>query len=305
MSRFIRVVILSAFLLSSVSARPAAAQDVVGALTARINELRASKGLNTLNYNGALAAAAQAHSQYLASTPYTHPHRQNNGSLPQDRAAAAGYGGRVGENVVGGNTATLDWAYNWWLNSPTHYNNMLGNWTDIGVGFSAGTYGRWYVVVFGDNGSAPPRPQSAAAVNPAGGRAAAQPTAAPPRPTRLPTATPTPTITLTPSHTFTPRPTFTPTDTPTFLPATETPILIAISTAAPADPTPTPLDPSATPLIVAAADTVPSPEPMPPMTSTADSLSTSPLRAIIPLIIALNVLIIGGLLLGDRLRRRA
>jgi hypothetical protein len=289
-----RPIILSALILSAIFARPAAAQDAASVLTARINALRTSQGLNALNYNAALAAAAQAHSQYLASTPYAHPHRQNNGSLPQDRAAAAGYSGRVGENVVGGGTATLDWAYTWWLNSPTHYNNMLGSWTDIGVGFSSGTYGKWYVVVFGDNGSAPAPVQRA---NPADGRAAAPPTAAPPRPTRPPTATPTPTITLTPSHTFTPRATFTPTDTPTFLPATATPILIAISTAAPDSPALTPSEPSATPQAVAALATAAPPE----LTSSAPS---NPLRLIIPLIIALNALIIGGIALSGRFRRR-
>ncbi len=292
---------LGALILSGVSVRPVKAQDVAGFLTERINALRASQGLNTLNYNGALAAAAQAHSQYLASTPYAHPHRQNNGSLPQDRAAAAGYSGRVGENVVGGGTATLEWAYNWWLNSPTHYNNMLGSWTDIGVGFSAGTYGKWYVVVFGDSGSAPARRQGISASNPGGERAGAQSTALPPRPTRPPTATSTPTITLTPSHTFTPRPTFTPTDTPTLLPATATPILIAISTAAPDDPAPTPLKPTAAPPTAAVIAAVP-PEAI--TAPVSNNTPTNPLRAIIPLIIVLNALIIGALALGSRLKRR-
>lgn len=294
MSRFVHWIILSALSMSVIFVRPAAAQDVAGVLTARINALRTSQGLNALNYNAALAAAAQAHSQYLASTPYTHPHRQANGSLPQDRAAAAGYSGRVGENVVGGGTATLDWAYTWWLNSPVHYSNMLGNWTDIGVGFSAGAYGRWYVVVFGNNGSAPAPAQRA---NPAERRAAAQPTAAPPRPTRPPTATPTPTITLTPSHTFTPRATFTPTDTPTFLPATATPIVIAIATAAPDSPSQTPFEPSATPQAIALLDaTAPSDPP--------SNAPSNPLRLIIPLIIVLNALIIGSIALSNRFRRR-
>ncbi len=285
-----RRIVLSALVLSVAFARPAAAQDVADVLTARINALRTSRGLNALNYNAALAAAAQAHSQYLASTPYAHPHRQRNGSLPQDRAAAAGYSGRVSENVVGSSTATLDWAYTWWLNSPTHYNNMLGSWTDIGVGFSSGAYGRWYVVVFGDNGSAPAPAQR---VTPADRRAAAPSNAALRRPTRPPTATPTPTITPTPSHTFTPRATFTPTDTPTLLPSTATPILIAISTAAPDSPP----RPSATPQAIAAL----SPAAPPKLASSAPS---NPLRLVIPLIIALNILLIGGIALSGRFRRR-
>ncbi|RMF51399.1 MAG: CAP domain-containing protein [Chloroflexota bacterium] len=298
MSRVICRLILSALLLSGASAHPAQAQDAASVLMERINALRASQGLNTLNYNGALAAAAQAHSQYLASTPYTHPHRQSNGSLPQDRAAAAGYSGRVGENVVGGGMATLDWAYNWWLNSPVHYSNMLGNWTDIGVGFSSGTYGKWYVVVFGDNGSAPAPARSAA--NPASGRAVAPPTAAPPRPTRPPTATPTPTVTLTPSLTFTPRATFTPTETPTFLPATETPILIAISTAAPDAPTATPAMLTSTPLSVAVRATAAPTELTP---RALEHTPSNPLRLIVPIILILNVLIIGSAVLSSRLRR--
>jgi hypothetical protein len=316
MNRLIRLLILcllsAPLSLSSLAPRTAAAQDVAGVLVARINELRASQGLNTLSYNNALAAAAQSHSRYLATTPYSHPHRQSNGSLPQDRAAAAGYSGRVGENVVGGRSASLDWAFNWWMNSSVHYSNMLGNWTEIGVGFSdGGEYGRWYVVVFGNGGRAPVQAEGVTGANPAAGRNAAQPTAAPPRPTRPPTQTPTPTITLTPSMTYTPRPTFTPTDTPTGIPPTATAILIAISTAAPNAPTPTPLSvatlgetatPAAVAIAVANTDTPPS---LPPALAQPESAPPpNPLRLIIPLIIALNVLIIGGVVLGNLLRRR-
>lgn len=294
MSRLVYRAVLCALILSSLIGQLAAAQDVASILTARINELRVSKGLNALSYNSALAAAAQAHSEYLASTPYVHPHRQSNGSLPQDRAAAAGYSGRVSENVVGGGTATLEWAFNWWLNSPVHYSNMLGAWTEIGVGFSSGTYGKWYVVVFGVSSGVPVRPQRAATASPASGRAV------PPRPTRPPTATPTPTVTLTPSHTFTPRPTFTPTFTPTFLPATETPILIDVSTAVPDTPTPSKL--TVTPLSVAALVTDAPPESVQSLSS--NSAPLNPLRVIIPLFIALNVLIISAMLLSSRLKKR-
>ncbi len=307
MNRLIRLLIFSLLILGSFAPRTAAAQDVAGVLVARINELRASQGLNTLSYNSALAAAAQSHSRYLATTPYTHPHRQSNGSLPQDRAAAAGYSGRVGENVVGGRNASLDWAFNWWMNSSVHYSNMLGNWTEIGVGFSdGGEYGRWYVVVFGNGGRAPVQSEGVTGANPAAGRNAAQPTAAPPRPTRPPTQTPTPTITLTPSLTYTPRPTFTPTDTPTGIPPTATPILIAISTAAPNAPTPTPVGTVATPAAVAVAVVATAPPPnVPPALAEAESAPPpNPLRLIIPLIIALNVLIISSVVLGNILRRR-
>jgi uncharacterized protein YkwD len=53
-----RQIVLSALILSAIFARPAAAQDAASVLTARINALRTSQGLNALNYNAALSSGS-------------------------------------------------------------------------------------------------------------------------------------------------------------------------------------------------------------------------------------------------------
>jgi hypothetical protein len=296
---------------------PARAQDPISYVLSRINELRASQGLNTLSINGQLAAAAQGHANYLASTDYIHPHRERDGSLPQDRAARAGYGGRVGENVVGGRSASPEWAFNWWMQSPSHYNNMLADWTEVGIGFTdGGEYGRWYVTVFGNVGRAQ-RPIEGFTGGPGtvipGGApvaAAARP-AGPPRPTVPPTPTYTPSMTLTPSLTYTPRPTSTASPTWTAQPPTETPIVLEISPQAVTD-TPTAAGEAALPALTATPVEVamvvtapPALETPPPAAGGADPVQAGfNVRDLIPWALGLQVVVIGGLVLGGILRRR-
>lgn len=305
MRRFIVMLVILGIAFAALPSVPARAQDVTSYLLNRINELRASRGLNTLTINAQLTAAAQAHSQYLASTAYIHPHRERDGSLPQDRAARAGYAGRVGENVVGGTSASVEWAFNWWMQSGIHLNNMLGNWTEIGIGFAdGGQYGRWYTTVFGHSGREPRQDEGFAIVPgmPAQAVAAAAP-AGPPRPTQPPPPTFTPSPTLTPSQTYTPRPTMTPTFTGTPLPPTETPIVLEISpqpgftlTAAPDQlPTVLPTE-TAAPLAVALAASAPPEEP--PDTTVAPPPSPPSARDFIPWAIALQAVVVGGLVAG-------
>ncbi|GAB4554809.1 MAG: hypothetical protein OHK0023_25380 [Anaerolineae bacterium] len=305
-----------------VPANRAVAQDPVGYVYSKINELRGSQGLNQLSVNAALTAAAQSHANYLGSTVYVHPHVQRNGSTPQDRANAAGYSGRVGENVVGGTSATMEWAFNWWMNSPVHYRNMLGNWTEVGVAYAdGGAYGKWFVVVFGNPGREAPASECCSGQASSGGGtgsgsagSAANPPA--PRPTQRPRPTSTPTITYTPSITYTPRATFTPTDTPTLLPASPTALVIDItpqadfltpsvtsdSAIAPTLPPTAAQTLTATPAAIALVATAP---PNPPTQAiTAESAPSNPLRTLIPVILAANVVIIGSLVLSGAIRRR-
>lgn len=284
---------------------PVAAQDPVSYFLTRINNLRASKGLGPLQLNAQLAASAQGHSVYLANHAYNDPHIEADGSSPQSRASAQGYRGRVGENVVGGGMATLDWGFNWWVNSPIHLANMLSQyWTEIGIGAATGTFGTWYTLDFGDSAAAAP---AVAQPQPTTGGSqpvkAANSTAAPlptrPRPTRTPTLTFTPSLTPTLTVSYTPRFTFTPTYTLTPLPPTPTAIYLQVSPQAPA------ADPSPSAVAVAAVPTdPPGPTAVPPA---ADSPSASPnaFHTLIPLLLGLQVVIIGGLILGAVLRRRA
>lgn len=302
-------------------AAPARAQDPIGYIYGQINALRTGRGYGALAVNSQLTAAAQGHANYLATTIYIHPHRQRNGSLPQDRAEAAGYVGRVSENVVGGTNASMEWAFNWWTNSPVHYANMLGNWTEVGIAMAnGGEYGRWYVVVFGNPGRAAPPAEGVTGVNP---NATANPNppriaqATRPRPTLTPSITFTPTLTLTPSMTFTPRATFTPTDTPTLIPATPTPFIVEVTpqgavaptqTAPPPSPT---VELSATPppataiALVAPPTAILAASPVPPSATTGEAGGNPNLiRSLIPVALVLQVLIIGGFIVRGVLRRR-
>jgi hypothetical protein len=304
------------FPLSTVPARAQA--DEAAWLLAQINALRQRNGQVLLALNPHLIASAAAHSTYLATHPYSDPHREADGSTPQSRALAAGYPGRlVGENVVGGTGSNVQWAFDWWMKSPIHLHNMLAGWTEIGIGIVVGPYGRWYTTDFGDQGAglvAPTNPPPSPGATIAGDTPNSNPApkADVPRPTRRPTIAPTltPTITLTPSITFTPQPTITPTDTPTGLPPTVTPIVLEVSppptngppingSPAGAGPAATPVTPSPVAVAMLGAANVSS-APVQP----AAQPSGDPLRGLIPWLLALQGVVFGGLLIGSLIRRR-
>ncbi len=137
-----------------------AAQDVSGDLLGRINALRGSLGLAGYQWNGALAAAAQSHAQWMADSSSI-SHTGPGGSTPSSRAAAAGYGSSwVSENIYGGTNATTDSAWNFWINSPIHYRGLTNvNYREIGIGYAVGSGMRTYVLVFGNPGGTAWQPQ--------------------------------------------------------------------------------------------------------------------------------------------------
>jgi hypothetical protein len=153
-----------------------AAQAQAGDLLARVNNLRASRGLPPFTQNGALAAAAQAHAQWMANSGVI-SHNQPDGSGPRSRAMNAGYpNADVTENIYGGSQATVDAAWAFWVNSPLHLNSMInGRYSEIGVGVATGSV-TTYVLVFGNPGGGSPFvPQSASARSSGGGGGGAPP----------------------------------------------------------------------------------------------------------------------------------
>ena len=107
-------------------------------LIAAVNSLRAANGLPALETNNKLMAIAQAHSDYQASIGSV-THSGAGGSLPSDRAAAAGYGGGgifyLSENIAGGSNLTAEQAVGWWQGDSPHVNTMIGNsYAEVGAG---------------------------------------------------------------------------------------------------------------------------------------------------------------------------
>ncbi|MEP7288244.1 MAG: CAP domain-containing protein [Chloroflexota bacterium] len=315
MHRLIILFSLSLLLcLPATTPQPVLAQgNEVAWLLAQINALRQRKGIAPLALNTQLAAAANGHSQYLSTHVWGDPHVELNGSTPHSRMVAAGYPGTwTSENVAGGPTATAEWVFNWWLNSPIHLQNMLHNWQEIGIGIAEGSTGRFYTLDFGSqdgSGSvnsvtAPTPPALPATAIPAVSGAAAQPAVqaqiAPPtrKPTRVPTLTPS--ITHTPTITYTPRATFTATFTPTGLPPTSTAIVLEVSPQAV-------IKPNAIALAVTAApdnnsssgDALVSSSAIPPPPRSGD-----PIRSLLPIAILLQVCVVGGVAIRSIIHRR-
>lgn len=146
--------IIIIILILSVNFAPVHAQDVVSDLLGRINNLRANLGLDAYTLQPSLMAAAQSHAQWMADTSSV-THVQDNGSRPVDRAQANGYNSSwVSENIYMGGIATVDDAWNFWINSEIHYAGLTSvNYDHIGIGTAQGAGGQSFVLVFGNSGS--------------------------------------------------------------------------------------------------------------------------------------------------------
>ncbi len=140
-------------------------QAQAGDLLSRVNGLRASLGLPAYSLNGTLSAAAQSQAQWMVETGNI-SHSRPDGSTPRSRAQAAGYSSTfVSENIYGGTNATVDTAWNFWINSAIHYAGLTNpNYEEIGIGAASGAWGSTYVLVFGNPGGPPPLPPQAARV---------------------------------------------------------------------------------------------------------------------------------------------
>lgn len=177
MRRILRWLFTALLIGLATGPQPARAQDG-GDLIARVNNLRASVGQPAYSYNGALAAAAQQQAQWIVDTGNV-SHTRPDGSGPRTRAINAGYAStQVSENIYGGTNASVDSAWNFWLNSAIHYAGLTNpNYRDVGAGIARGAWGSAYVLVFGNPGGPAPAvaAQAAAAVGSSGSQPAAPP----------------------------------------------------------------------------------------------------------------------------------
>jgi len=116
--------------------------DYKSAVVAQVNAYRASARVcggvafgaaGALSWNGALASAAEVHSNDMAVNNYF-AHPDANGVRIGGRASNAGYSyGSVGENIAAGQTSASQ-VVDAWMASPSHCENiMTASFYDIGV----------------------------------------------------------------------------------------------------------------------------------------------------------------------------
>lgn len=126
-----------------------------------VNQFRLNNGLIPFQYSNALASAAQNQANFMAANTIFTSHVGAGGSTPQSRAAAAGYVGRVSENIVGGTGMTAARGLTWWTNSPVHYNTLItSRYQEAGTGFATNGNENFYVLVVGQPSDAPPPPEA-------------------------------------------------------------------------------------------------------------------------------------------------
>lgn len=127
------------------------------AIFQEVNQFRLNNGLAPFQYSNALAAAAQNHANYMAANNVFTSHVGAGGSTPSSRATAAGFVGRVSENIVGGTGMTAARGLNWWANSPAHYSTLItSRYQQAGTGFATNGEQNFYVLVVGQPSDAPP-----------------------------------------------------------------------------------------------------------------------------------------------------
>lgn len=118
-----------------------------------INDYREANGVEPLTLSPTLSAAADAHSQDMATKNFL-SHTGSDGSTAEERFATAKYTDfkASGENIFAGDEHATG-AFGWWQNSPPHNANMLNpDFAAIGIGRAFdkdSTYGWYWTTTFG------------------------------------------------------------------------------------------------------------------------------------------------------------
>lgn len=115
----------------------------------RINALRAELGLNQLAWNDQLAAAALRHNADMAATGRV-SHTGSDGTLEQQRIAAAGYAASASDEVIYASVNGIEPVWGFWSTHAIH-RYVLTNARFTEVGISAYTAGAttYYTADFG------------------------------------------------------------------------------------------------------------------------------------------------------------
>lgn len=116
-----------------------------------VNRYRVEQGMPALAVHPALMLAAQRHAEWIAAN-HQGSHIGEGGSMPDDRAAAAGYPGAARENVASGalNYITAAWAVDSvWATSQGHRLTMLAEAEHIGAGTAWDSRDQYFVLLIG------------------------------------------------------------------------------------------------------------------------------------------------------------
>ncbi|WP_354698103.1 sporulation protein [Paraconexibacter sp. AEG42_29] len=123
-------------------ATPAAtgsATELRAAVVCLVNEARTARGLTPLASESRLQTAAQAHADDMRAKSYF-AHQGVLGPGLGDRVTARGYDwSTVGENIAQGQRTPFE-VVEAWLGSSGHCKNILGAFSDIGIGVNSGRY---------------------------------------------------------------------------------------------------------------------------------------------------------------------
>lgn len=146
LSRFAIFILLFSGL---VSFSPVNNKDIAADVLTYTNQFRKANGLNRLVGNNILNAIAQKHSENMASgkVRFGHDGFAKRNAAAQKQIASLTY---FAENVAYGVNSGKE-AVDLWKNSSGHRKNMLGRFTQMGIGIARDKQGRiFYTQVFSD-----------------------------------------------------------------------------------------------------------------------------------------------------------
>ncbi len=152
-SRVLRLLGVVAAVIALIRPVQAQAEPAADVLT-RVNALRVQSGLLPLAASSQLTRAATRLANDMAQTGNV-DHTASDGSTIDSRIRATGFGywrgfGIWGENIYGGQTASLDDAWTFWTGSQEHRANLLSTrFREIGVAVSTSDRGTFFVIDFG------------------------------------------------------------------------------------------------------------------------------------------------------------
>lgn len=110
------------------------------------NDYRASKGLDKLHLSRSLTESSQAKADRLCQTgEWSH---DAGGHFTGDIDRAGYIGRKVGENLSKGYDTT-EASFTGLVNSPAHHDNIVANYSHIGIGFSQCDDKNYYAIHYG------------------------------------------------------------------------------------------------------------------------------------------------------------